>query len=56
MVNLIEIEKKYLGVHEFKPEIRGDCFTADFDGKHPKSIETNLAALKQRIQEEIKNV
>lgn len=50
-----QIEKKYLGVHEFKPEFRGDCFTADFVGEHPKSVSKNLKELINRIQKELKN-
>lgn len=50
-----EIEKKYLGVHEFKPEFRGDCFTAEFSGIHPESIERNLRDLKTKTKEEMIN-
>jgi len=49
-----QIERKYLGVHEFKPEYRGDCFTAEFEGRHPESIEKNLENLKARIKKELK--
>ena len=37
-----KIENQYLGVHEFKPNIRGECFTAKFEGQHPRAIENNL--------------
>lgn len=50
-----EIEKKYLGVHEFKPQFRGECFTANFYGEHPTSISKNLQILKNRFREEVKN-
>ena len=36
------IEQKYLGVHEFKPHVRGVCFTAQFDGTHPESIQRDM--------------
>jgi hypothetical protein len=54
-IEKFQIERKYLGVHEFKPEYRGDCFTADFDGSHPKSIERNIETHKIRIEEELKD-
>ena len=50
-----EIEKKYMGVHEFKPEYRGDCFTAEFEGQHPESIQNNLRNLKDKFFEELAN-
>jgi len=50
-----EIEKKYLGVHEFKPQFRGSCFTAEFDGKHPESVSKNFKELTDRLQEEKNN-
>ncbi len=54
-IEKFQIERKYLGVHEFKPEYRGDCFTADFDGSHPKSIERNIETHKTRIEEELED-
>ncbi len=33
-----EVEKKYLGVHEFKPQVRGEAFTKQFMVDHPESI------------------
>jgi len=48
-----QLEKVFGGVHEFKPEFRGDCFTADFCGVHPASITQNLPRLKNRIKEEL---
>ena len=51
-----EIEKKYKGVHEFKPEIRGDCFTTLFDKSHPESIEKNISALKRRFELELEEI
>ena len=49
------IEKEYLGVHEFKPEYRSDCFTAEFDGDHPQSIQNNMKNLENRIREELED-
>jgi hypothetical protein len=50
-----QIEKNYQGVHEFKPEYRGDCYTADFEGLHPKAIENNIKILRRRIARELQN-
>ena len=49
------IEDFYIGVHEFKPHVRGECFTTDFNGKHPESIEKNLIGLKNKIKTQLKN-
>ena len=51
-----EIEEKYKGVHEFKPEIRGACFTRPFEGVHPEAIEKSLPDLKQRFYTELEEV
>ena len=50
-----QIEKQFQGVHEFKPEYRGECYTADFDGQHPTAIEKNIEALMARIKREMEN-
>ena len=50
-----QLEKEYQGVHEFKPEYRGPCYTEPFTGKHPKAIESNLEKLKNRIKKELQN-
>ena len=47
----IEIENQFNGVHEFKPQVRGECKTARFTGKHPESI--NLQKINKRIQKEL---
>lgn len=47
------IEKKILGMHEFKPEIRGPAFTKKYIGKHPKSIDSCKDSLLNRILEEL---
>ena len=44
-----EVEQRFSGVHEFKPHIRGDCFTKKFNGSHPESIQRNINALKDKI-------
>lgn len=40
-----EVEKTYVGVHEFKPEYRGPCYTKLFEGTHPKAIERDMNQL-----------
>ena len=52
--NKYEIEKKYLGVHEFKPHIRGECYTEKFYGEHPKSIINNLNNLTEKFNNQLK--
>jgi len=48
-----EIEKRILGMHEFKPEIRGPAFTKPYVGSHPRSIQMSINLLKERIQREL---
>ena len=48
-----QIERKFQGVHEFKPEFRGDCYTAQFSGRHPESIENNLINLKNKLKDSV---
>jgi hypothetical protein len=48
------IESKYLGVHEFKPHVRGECFTTKFKGVHPESIEKDLDLLKIKFNNQLK--
>ena len=43
------VEKEFKGVHEFKPHVRGDCFTKEFKGSHPESIQRNINVLKDKI-------
>ena len=47
------IEKQFSGVHEFKPEYRGDCYTTEFEDNHPQAIQNNITALKKRIEDEL---
>lgn len=44
-----EVEDKYNGVHEFSPNVRGECRTQVFNGTHPKVIQDNIEAIKQKI-------
>lgn len=47
----IEIENEFNGVHEFKPNVRGECRTVRFKADHPKSIDPEK--INQRIQREL---
>ncbi len=48
-----QIESAYLGVHEFKPSVRGPCFTTPFKDSHPESITNNINSLQQTITEQL---
>lgn len=48
------IESKYLGVHEFKPHVRGECYTSKFTGTHPESISNNMDTLVQEFEDQMK--
>lgn len=48
-----EVEKTYLGVHEFKPMVRGECFTKKFNGEHPESISSNIDLFNKQIQQQL---
>ena len=47
------IESKYLGVHEFIPSVRGECFTTRFFGDHPESIKRNVESLKAAFSSQL---
>ncbi len=49
----MQIETKWLGVHEFKPNVRGGCFTNKFSGQHPRSIQENVDTLNKTIKEQL---
>jgi hypothetical protein len=49
-----DIENNYLGVHEFKPHIRGECFTKKFELEHPEAINKNLIALQEKFNDQLK--
>lgn len=48
------IEEKFLGVHEFLPSVRGDCYTSPFVLSHPESISENISDLNFKISNQIK--
>jgi len=48
-----KIEKIYNGVHEFKPEIRGECYTEKFNLNHPESILKNIDKLKKDFNDQL---
>ena len=48
-----EIEKRIMGMHEFKPEVRGPAFTKQFTKKHPITIQNSLNKLQKRIYDEL---
>tara|TARA_B100000959_G_C14940865_1_gene607741 strand:+ start:337 stop:1224 length:888 start_codon:yes stop_codon:yes gene_type:complete len=51
-----EIEQKWEGVHEFKPQHRGPCYTAKFEGEHPPKIQENIDSLKKKFDNQLKEV
>tara|TARA_R100000315_G_scaffold60148_1_gene36567 strand:- start:138 stop:1025 length:888 start_codon:yes stop_codon:yes gene_type:complete len=51
-----EIEKEWEGVHEFKPQYRGPCYTKRFEGQHPPKILQNIDALKDKFNNQLKDV
>ena len=55
-ISRFELEREFAGAHEFKPQYRGDCYTADFTGSHPKAIEKSLPLFKSRINEELEGL
>jgi hypothetical protein len=44
-----KIERKFIGVHEFKPNIRGECYTNEFTSHHPESIKRDMDKLIQEF-------
>jgi len=49
------IEKEFLGVHEFKPHVRGECYTEKFIGEHPESILRDLEELKIQFRKQLEH-
>jgi len=47
------VEQKYQGVHEFKPECRGECYTAQFEGTHPFIINHSLQMFQKKINSQL---
>ena len=50
------VESEFYGVHEFKPHVRGQCFTNKFDGEHPYSIQKNITTLKSKFERQLAKV
>jgi hypothetical protein len=48
------LENQYLGVHEFKPHVRGECFTTKFTNTHPESIQKDINLLKNKFDSQLK--
>lgn len=49
-----EIEKRWNGVQEFIPAVRGECFTIPYTGAHPPVIQKYLPELIQQFDDEVK--
>ena len=49
------IESKYIGVHEFKPHVRGECYTEKFTFGHPEAITKNMNELIDKFNKQLKN-
>jgi len=52
--NREEVEKEFMGVHEFKPHSRGECFTQPFILSHPESIIKDISQLKNKFDTQLK--
>ena len=48
------IENKFIGVHEFKPHVRGECYTSEFTFGHPEAIIKNMDSLKNKFNIQLK--
>ena len=49
-----EVEEEFIGVHEFKPHSRGECFTQPFILSHPESIIKDMSQLKNKFDLQLK--
>ncbi len=47
------IEDKFIGVHEFKPHVRGECYTKKFTFGHPESIINNMDELINKFNNQL---
>lgn len=47
------IERKYIGVHEFKPHVRGECYTEKFTFGHPEAIMNNMNELTNKFNKQL---
>ena len=52
--NRNNVEEKFYGVHEFKPQVRGECYTDRFSGTHPESIQNNIDSLTRKIKKQLR--
>ena len=50
----VRVEEQFLGVHEFKPYSRGECFTSPFILSHPESIINDMEELKNKFKKQLK--
>jgi hypothetical protein len=48
-----KIEEQYKGVHEFKPHIRGDCYTTKFTLTHPEAIARDMTELNNALRKQL---
>jgi hypothetical protein len=48
-----EIEERYDGVHNWLPDRRGPCRTAQFKGEHPAEIQKVMPQLQRRLRLEL---
>jgi hypothetical protein len=48
-----DIESCYKGVHNWRPSIRGECYTARFSLPHPPTIREEWVALHKRFNREL---
>ena len=48
-----KVENEFYGVHEFRPEIRGECFTKEFILDHPEAIYTSIDNLKYKFKQQL---
>lgn len=48
------IESKYLGVHEFKAHVRGECYTEKFGFGHPEAITNDMTSLIDKFNKQLK--
>ena len=48
-----QIEQKYIGVHEWTPHSRGECYTKGFNEEHPEIIKQNLPKLKEKFDNQL---
>jgi hypothetical protein len=48
-----KVENEFHGVHEFRPEVRGECFTKEFTLDHPEAIYTSIDNLKYKFKKQL---